>query len=88
MGIRCKHDNTSQKAYFFIAFVIAFWEIFLEYSWNIFEDFFKNFFKFKKIIYIILLRFMLKFGKKCHFQKIQIHLQSLLLLKRKCYNAQ
>jgi hypothetical protein len=31
---------------------------------------------------------MLKFWqKKCHFQKIEIHLQVLLLLKSKRYNA-
>jgi hypothetical protein len=41
-------------ACFFITFVTVFWEIFLEYSWNIFQKGFQKIVKFENIIFILL----------------------------------
>ncbi len=73
--------------YFLTAFVIAFEEIFLEYSWNIFEKVFKTSLKIFLKIHTILLMFMLKIWQKSYFQKIEIHLQVLLLLESKTYSV-
>jgi hypothetical protein len=85
---RCKRNNTSHTHIFLTIFVITFGEIFLEYSWNIFENSSKKYLDFfKKQSSYCLLKFMSKIGTKCHFQKIEIHLQIFLLLKNKCYNV-
>jgi hypothetical protein len=69
--------------YFMIVFVINFWKIFLEYSW-------KNLPIFKKISfnsYYFVEVYIKNLAKNAIFKKIQIHLQVLLLLKNKCYDA-
>jgi hypothetical protein len=50
--------------YFLTTFVIAFREIFLEYSWIILEKAFNFFLKILIFFHNILLRFMLKYWQK------------------------
>jgi hypothetical protein len=60
----------AMPTYFFIAFVIAFGEIFLTYFWNSLQIFFERILKLKKIIlHIILLRFMLQIWPNMSFSK-------------------
>jgi hypothetical protein len=72
-------------ANFLTTFVTTLWEIFLKYSRNTLEKLFEKKLFFKN--HIILLRFMLKFWPKNHFQKNSNPFTSPLLLKSKHYNV-
>jgi len=67
------------STYFLIAFVTTLWEIFLEYSWNIFEK--CIFLNFKFSSYHFIKVYVKNLAKHVIFKKIHIHLQGLLLLK-------
>jgi glucose-6-phosphate-specific signal transduction histidine kinase len=55
--------------YFLTVFVIAFGEIFLEYSWNILEKSLKKCFILKKNLHTISLKFMLKIWENMSLSK-------------------
>jgi hypothetical protein len=71
--------------YFFIAFVIIFWEIFFKYfSKKIQKDLYTIF---KFISYYFIKVYVKILAKNVIFKKIEIHLQVLLLLTNKHYNV-
>ncbi len=66
----CKRDNMSHICLLFTTFVTTFWEMFLEYSWNILEKVFKKILKFfLKKFTLFYLGLCQNFGKKCHLKK-------------------
>jgi hypothetical protein len=73
---------------FFIAFVINFGEIFLEYSWRILFKIFEKVFNLKKksSYYFIKVHVRILL-KHVIFKKIEIHKQIFLLFKNKHYNV-
>jgi hypothetical protein len=71
-----------------LVFLTTFGEIFLEYSWNIFEKIFQIFFiKLNFFSYYFIKVHVKNLAKTVLFKKIKIHLQVLLLLKNNRYNV-